>query len=209
MSLQLYIIFMCAGGVFLLFSLLASGEADHAADHSGELHEADLDGEFHGEAGDHNLGPMSGKELHSGFGGLLATAIPILSFRFWVFASTFFGLSGLILESQRMLAPNAVFVTALGFGYLMGALATNALRMMRRTEVSTSVSLADLVGRAATVVLPVEPGATGKVRIATATGMMEMSAIADRPDSSMALQDKVRIKGFDGMRVVVENHDGA
>jgi membrane protein implicated in regulation of membrane protease activity len=89
---------------------------------------------------------------------------PITSLRFWVFLLTFGGGAGLALTglgSSTAVAAGG----ALGIGWASGAFAVAILRSLTKHSVSSELREADLIGVTGTLVLPVGPGKSGKVRI--------------------------------------------
>ncbi len=101
-----------------------------------------------------------------GAGGSMVgdTLAGLLSFRSVVFGSAFFGIAGTIFT----LLDYASAVTLLS-ALLVGGVAavTNSLLFsaLRRSSVDSNVTQRTLTGRAGAVVLPIEPGRRGRVRI--------------------------------------------
>ncbi len=130
----------------------------------------EVDGDLELDAGD--LGADVGADLDadgdvgldgdaSAVGRLLSG---VLSLRSLVFFSAFFGGSGLLLDALGY-APAPTIASAVVVG--VGAALLNSVLMdvLRRTEGTSQISDATLVGRAATVVLPMAVGRRGRIRV--------------------------------------------
>jgi membrane protein implicated in regulation of membrane protease activity len=109
---------------------------------------------------------LGGKDTDHGHGGGdagLAWA-PFGSLRFWVFFFTFGGGAGLALTKLATgTVPSAV--AAAGIGWVSGALAVTIVRHMTKTQVSSEIVGAELVGLTGTLTLPIGPNKPGKVRL--------------------------------------------
>jgi len=92
------------------------------------------------------------------------TWLPFFSLRFWTFALAAFGASGSLLTLLGVTGVlGAAVSVVLGGGIGTGAAWT--FRQLQQTEVSGNVSMRDLRGTEATVLLAVGPSKMGKVRI--------------------------------------------
>lgn len=110
---------------------------------------------------DTDHGDGHGHDSDAGFG--LGWA-PVTSLRFWVFMFTFGGIAGLALQqlgSSELVAG----IGAGGVGWASGALAVTVIRSLSKKSVSSELSTKELVGETGTLLLPVGPGVTGKVRV--------------------------------------------
>lgn len=126
----------------------------------------ELDGDLELDAGELDLDGADGEVGADGgdasaLGRLLSG---VLSLRSLVFFSAFFGASGLVLGALGYATPATVSsATVVGIG---AALANGVLMdVLRRTEGTSQISDATLVGRPATVVLPMAPGRRGRIRV--------------------------------------------
>lgn len=145
-----YLFALIVGAGILTFQALMGGHGDHAADHGGD----------HG--GDH--AHDHGKEVKDqglADGGFVAL---FLSTRFWIFAALGFGLSGTLLTYLFGGSFLPTLLTAVGLGLASGLGASAAFRALRRVQ-SSSGAASSAVGRLARVLVPVEVGKTGQVRI--------------------------------------------
>ncbi len=143
-----YLFALIVGAGILTFQAIAGGP--HGADHGGD------GGGDHG--GDH--GHDGSKDVRLGDGGFVAL---FLTTRFWIFAALAFGLSGTLLEYVFGGSEPFTLVTALAVGLASGFGASAAFRALRRAPSPQQASSA--VGRMARVLVPIEAGKTGQVRI--------------------------------------------
>lgn len=158
-----FVAFALFGGAFLLPMLL------------GGLDTGDLDIEFDGDL---EVGDGLGEGLEIGDGADAGTSLGgsgvgealgdlvggLLSLRSIVMFSAFFGLSGLVLEGAGY--PAAVGLpTAVLIG-LFAAVVNSALYgFLVRSQANSQITDRSLEGRPGHVVLPIEDGRKGKVRI--------------------------------------------
>lgn len=176
-----YLFCLVVGGFFVLTSALGGHDDGGDAVGDGHLH---LDAGA-GQAGHHIQLDMQSDLAHLPAahhpGGDLPQTLPVhrgepspveigmgwllLSFRFWTYAACFFGLTGVLLST--LTSTGALFTAALasGAGLGCGATASAVLRAMRRHLSSSDVTQDDLTGATGTLLIPLEPGRTGKVRI--------------------------------------------
>jgi membrane protein implicated in regulation of membrane protease activity len=117
--------------------------------------------------------------------------LPIASLRFWTLLLFVFGLTGTLLsltEPESTLTPWLSGGTA-----LVGAsLATAALKRLARREVSSGVTTRDFVGASGRVLLPIEPGRPGKVRVSLKGQSHDLPAIVDG-DGTFQVREEVMI----------------
>lgn len=181
--------FVLGGGLVVLSALTGGDHGGHGGDGSVE-HGIEHGGD-HGEghAGDHD-GPW----------------IPFLSLRFWTFTLAFFGLMGLAV---RFLVPVAFIVelgAALTVGLISGLSVSWAVRKLQRTSVDSSVPPRELIGREATVLLPVSGERPGKVRLRVGARQIDILANSDET-STLEAGEPVVVVDLDGARVRVVRPD--
>lgn len=229
MPLQLYIVSFCLGGVFLAASLLlggGSGDADAEFDADvpagNDAFDAGVDAEGALDGGD-AAGDAAGEEFGGGqsehlkeelwdhgrgtdghgVAGMGLAWFPLTSMRFWVFFLSFFGLTGLALDGGGLLESTPAGAVSAVFGYLIGVGAVNVLRQARRGNVSSLVTADELIGKVATVTVPIDAGRAGKILVETRSGDEEYVAIAGKGMPALARNDRARIERFEGTRAVV------
>jgi membrane protein implicated in regulation of membrane protease activity len=137
----------------------------------------------HGDVGGHDAHPVlhDGGADHAGgsHGGLASAALVVLSLRFWVFAAFAFGLTGTAVRVLGLAAPLLALLLALAAGVGSGALAVWVFRALARSESSSAVAPDDLIGQLGRVLVPLAPGATGKVRLDLRGQAVDMLATTD------------------------------
>jgi membrane protein implicated in regulation of membrane protease activity len=219
-SLYVYIGSLCFGAVFLMASLFLGGDSHGDAHADGDIgHDmdgdvdagADMQGDLHADAdGDADHGadhPHENLWDHSRGGhaeaGLGLAWFPIVSMRFWVFFLTFFGAAGALLQGLQGSEPQWTLGVSAVFGYVIGALAVNLTRQARRMSASTMITRDELVGKVATVVLPIVEGKAGKIRVQTRAGEEEFIAVAASSGDHFQRHEQARVARFDGARAVV------
>ncbi len=142
MALSVYIACLVFGGIFIGASLVGGHHGDGQGGHDGH------DG--HGHEGHH--GPHT-------------SLLPFLSLRFWTFSLGFFGLAGAVLTATGALPLALVPVVAGGVGLSSGYGAARLLGSLARRPVGLVASSASHVGREGKLLLPVDKGQRGKVRL--------------------------------------------
>jgi hypothetical protein len=128
------------GGVLIAASALGG---DHGEAHGGEVHT----GGDHGD-GNHNTG---------------SAWLSLFGLRFWSFGAAFFGLTGLVLRALGWAAIAPVLATSLGVAAGLGASVT--FRMVGRETIGEVKGAVALLGREGRLLLPVDRGQRGKVRL--------------------------------------------
>ena len=105
--------------------------------------------------------------------------LPLTSLRFWTFASTFFGLTGVLLTQRELASPLSATFSAAAVGYAAGTGICFALRRLQREVVTSAVRDDDFIGSSAVVLLPVGPGAPGQVRVQLGGLTVDRVALTD------------------------------
>jgi hypothetical protein len=128
---------------------------------------ASLAGAGHGHALGHDAGEHP------------SPAVALLSVRFWTYVLAFGGTTGASLRVGLHAGEPASAIAAVLVGGIAGAMAQVVIGRATRPGRSGTVRPADLVGRSARVVVPMGPGATGKVRTRVADGDVDLLASGD------------------------------
>jgi len=158
----LYVAALVLGlGVNLLQFVLAGLEGgDVDADHG------DLDAGGDGELGAADHGEIvqpSGVAAHQ---GIEAGFLPlVLSLRFWTFGSLAFGVVGSILHFFGLAPALVSLVVAAAVGLGSGLFSSWVFRALARSSSQSGAVATDAVGQVGRVLVPVERGARGKVRV--------------------------------------------
>lgn len=156
-------------GVLLLQFVMPGADADGA--HAPELGgHGDID-VHHDVGGDHG-GHGDG---HSGAG---AIAI-FLSFRFWTFGLMAFGFVGTLLHFLKLAGPVMSLSAAVSVGLLSGFLASFAMRAIARSQTSSGGEADEAIGQIGRVLIPLERGKHGKIRIEVHGRLVDLIATTD------------------------------
>lgn len=158
--LSIYIGGLLFGGV-LLGASVVGGHGDHGDTHGGGHGPDHGQGHGQGHGNDH-------QQQHN-------PLLPFLNLRFWAFASAFFGLTGLALSFLGGLGVAVTAVIAGGVGLGCGYGSWRVLRALTTRPVGLLGDAEAHVGREAQVLLPIERGRRGKIRLSiggTATDMV-------------------------------------
>jgi len=159
--LQLYVFCLVVGMGLLLASFVHDhdGDADFDADADFD-HDVDLDHDV--DVGD--LDADHDVDVAEGIDAADALWLPLLSLRFWIFFAAFFGLTGTALHF--LTTPPWALGVALTMGAGTGYAASWVVRTLRAQKVNSAVDpRVDYVGRRGEVILGVEPGDPGTVRL--------------------------------------------
>lgn len=165
----LYILTAVVGGVLILLSAIGHGDGDasHDLDHGFEA------------GGDHEVGHDFGHGTDHDHGGGLW--LPFFSLRFWTYLMAGFGLTGLLFTYLNLAPAAVVPIFAGGVGIVAGLSVSLAMRYLRRSEASSGINAGDVRGHEAEVLVPVRPGAPGKVRLIVKGDTIDFLATTDGP----------------------------
>jgi len=176
LAVYLCVLFASAG----IFVVQLTHGADHDAGHDADHADHDHDG--------HNTSSWSPSSL-------------LVSVRFWSFGMLAFGLVGTALTLLELASPIATGVLASIMGVVSG-LATDALvRWLRRSSPSSHTTAGDVVGRVGRVLVPIDVGTQGKVRVEIKESAQDFIASASeaiREGESVVIEEE----GADGSIVV-------
>ncbi len=212
--LQLYAASLGFGAVLIGVSILFGG-ADKDFDHDGDVdldgevdldgdaeldldhdHDLDLDHDHDLDAAPVDLAQSVEAELASldssaGLADLLW--LPLFSMRFWTFGAAAFGFTGTALTLGG-LPWWVVLLCAVLFGTGSGVAATAFFRALKKDAVTSTTTMRSFRGEEAEVLLPIEPGGRGKIKLVTATGIHTFVATS-RDAESIPIGAKVLIAG--------------
>jgi len=173
--------------------VLSLGLMGHGADaHGADLHLGGGHGDLgHGHAGAHGADDAS---HHSS--NLIGLAL-FLSLRFWSFASMAFGLVGMLLTWFALAGTIATAITAAAVGVFSGGLAATVFRALGSAAVSSGGETNEALGQVGRVLLPIERGHMGKIRVEVRGRLVDL----------VATTDGERLEG--GTAVIVNHLEGA
>ncbi len=152
------------GGAFLIPMVL--GGLDGDLDAGGDLGETDVSG---GLDVDTDLDADGGTPVDGDAGGMFDGTIgsvvaSLVSLRTMVFFTAFFGTSGLVFTALGY-SVGATLTTALLLGVIAAAINSVLFGMIRSSQPNSQISDHTLEGRPARVVLPMDPGTRGRIRV--------------------------------------------
>jgi len=217
MLIYAYLFALVVGGVLLGASVLLGGHDDAGdlsadGDVGGDLDVAgdlDADGDLNLDANaglEHDLDQGTSAEHSVGLGAdfLLWS---LTSIRFWTFFLAFFGLTGLSLESLGLLDSSmATLALSIVTGLVTGYGAAGVIRWLSRDTSGVTPGAKDYVGKSVRVVVPVQGGHTGKVRLQLKGQLVDVLAFADE-DEDFASKDEAMIIEMDGTRARIARVD--
>jgi membrane protein implicated in regulation of membrane protease activity len=175
-ALSFYLGCLAFGGLFVGASLFGG-------------HDGDASGHGHDGPGDHH--------------GTSSALLPLLSLRFWTFSLAFFGLAGATLTAAGALAAPALAAVAGGVGVAAGYGASRLLGALARRPLGLVAPGEAHVGREGTLLLPVEPGQRGKIRLEIGGVSNDLVAETDAAEALPA-GTPVLVVGLRGNVAVVE-----
>jgi membrane protein implicated in regulation of membrane protease activity len=149
---------------FVMPSSDSAGESPELEGHGGGDHDDALD--HHAGHGDAHHGPA----------GAIAV---FLSFRFWTFGLMSFGFVGTLLHYLKLAGPTPSLVTAAAVGVLSGLFASLAMRAVARSQTSSGGEADDTIGMIGRVLIPLERGKRGKIRVEVRGRLVDLIATTD------------------------------
>jgi hypothetical protein len=147
-------------------------------------------------------GPASSAPGHAGAGAGSALAA-VLSLRFWIFAVTFFGLTGLVMTrlggpGARAMAP----LVAVPVGLAAGFVASRVFAALAGKSVGAVAPSSSYVGREGVLLLPVSRAQRGKLRLRV--GATEVDLLAETDDDvELPIGTSVLVCGVRGQCLLV------
>ncbi|MDX9760340.1 MAG: hypothetical protein RBU27_14370 [Bacteroidota bacterium] len=138
------------------------------------------------------------------------SAFEYLSFRNFVYTTTFFGLTGSALTwMSTPVAPT--LASAIGMGLFAGYVGHRFMKYLRASESGEAMHVSSLLGHQASVIIPPTKDGKGKIRVTAAGHRVELIALlhADADDTAPALRpgDPVFIVAIDREVAFVDRGD--
>jgi membrane protein implicated in regulation of membrane protease activity len=183
--ITLYIVCLVMGGVLVAASALGAGGHDgvhQELEHEAPSHGGEAEPEVHGHDASHEVELTelsqvpSVSSTESPAGGAW---LPFLSLRFWTFFSAFFGLTGLTLTLLSLSSPPVALAAAVGVGIVSGVGVTSLFRAVKGAQVDSSVEVEDLQGAVGRVLVPIDVGSEGLVRVKVKGAVKDLRAVTD------------------------------
>lgn len=129
-------------------------------------------------------------------GGSLGFVAFFLSFRFWIFTSLAFGLTGSLLHYLDMASPMVVLALAAASGLGAGIFASLVFSLVMRSSVSSTADVTHARGTVGRVLVPVGKEKTGQIRVVLRGQSVDMIAKTDGED--LARGDQVIVEEIEG-----------
>lgn len=180
MLIKIYLFSLLLGAVLLGASIFL-GDADSDADMDG-----DADGAFDTDV------DADGLDI----GGADFFLWTFKSVRFWTFFVTFFGLTGLALDGLDLAASPIALALAIGMGFIAGTGASAVIRLLSSNERGFTADADDYIGKTARVLIPIKPGAVGKVRLELRGSTVDVLAKSD--DGPFSVNEEAMVIAMDG-----------
>jgi membrane protein implicated in regulation of membrane protease activity len=155
--LTLYIASAIVAGVLILVSLFGGG--DHEFGH-------DLGGDAHIDHGDSD---------HGGVGDW----IPFFSLRFYTYFFAGLGATGLLLTFLTTTPASLILTLSLIVGAVSGTSVWLMIKLLRKTENTSTATEKDLMGKEATVMVGINGRNPGRIRCTVRGDIIEYLAIAE------------------------------
>jgi len=210
--ITLYIVCLVVGGVLVAASALTGGGHDDVHHEvEPEAHGGEAEPEVHGHDVSHEVELADLSHVPSATSTEVAGGawLPFLSLRFWTFFSAFFGLTGLTVTGLSLASPPIALAAAVGVGIVSGLGVTSLFRLVKGAQVDSSIDSDDLQGAVGRVLLAIDAGSEGLVRVKVKGTVKDLRAVTDNgapiPRGSLALVLLVR----DGVARVTATGDRA
>lgn len=200
MFLGLYAFSLIVGGVFVLLSVFSgAGDADAGADmdHEFELDaDHDCDMHFDGDGAGHDIETF-GRRYN-----------PFKSFKFYTFSMAFFGLTGVIFTLFKLLGnPLATFGLSGVMGLSAGLAVSYILHIANQSEGGKGIGENDYQGAIGRVILPIQEGQRGKIRMQIKGRTVDILAVGEDGDVVLDFNSECIVLGIeDGVARVIHSN---
>ncbi|MCK6512505.1 hypothetical protein L6R29_21455 [Myxococcota bacterium] len=202
--LNLYLISLIAGGALILVSVLFGGDSDSDVEAHGDLDvQGDLDVhadvDVHGEVGHGEVSIAT----ESGVASELW--LPFFSLRFWIFFAAFFGMTGTLLSLLTTTNPLLAGLLSGGVGFVSGSAMAWAIHFIQKRDVSSGIAASEYLGQSCEVLLPLEAGELGKIRVTIHGTQIELTAQTEE-ERPLERGEKAFVIGYaDGVARIVRH----
>ena len=130
-----------------------------------------------------------------------------LSLRFWSFALLAFGLVATAFTLFDLASHAVTVIVAVPVGLLSGAIAAYSLRYLGRDTVSSGGDSDDVIGKVARVLVALEPGKRGKIRVEARGRTLDF--VASTYGESLEVGAQVIVESFSGTTARVTRQKNA
>ncbi len=204
MLLGLYAFSLIVGGVFVLLSVFSgAGDADADADMDHELgfdadhdFDVDLDGDLDGDGAGHDIETF-GRRYN-----------PLKSFKFFTFSMAFFGLTGVLFTLFNLLSNPFVVLGLSGtLGLSAGLAVSYILHIANQSEGGRGIVENDYRGAIGRVILPIEEGQRGKIRMQIKGRTIDILAMGEDDEVVLDFDSECIVLGIeDGVARVIHSN---
>lgn len=126
------------------------------------------------------------------------------SLRFWSFALLAFGVIATTFTLLELASPLVTIAVAALVGLLSGAFAAYSLRYLDRDTVGSGGDSSDVIGKVGRVLLPIEPGKRGKIRVDARGRLLDF--VAESPGETIEVGASVIVRSFTGTTAFVTRY---
>lgn len=215
--LTLYTVCLILGGAFVLLSVFAGiGDADVDIEADADIDfdaDVDVDADVDMDAdADVDADADADADTAGDFEAIRTRKFrPWLSFKFYTFALAFFGLTGLVLSQFGGVMEPFVAVIASVMGLMSGLAVSYLMHYIDKgSATARAAGQRDFLGAPAEVLLPVEEGRVGRVRVHLDNRTVDMRAEPAEEDVVLGTDEEcfvldvdegtVRVVGADALR---------
>jgi hypothetical protein len=105
--------------------------------------------------------------------------LPFFSLRFWIFFAAFFGMTGTMLSLLTSTNPLLTGLLSGGVGFVSGTTMAWAIHFIQKRDISSGIAATEYLGQSCEVLLPMEAGELGKIRVTIHGTQIELTAQTD------------------------------
>ncbi len=105
--------------------------------------------------------------------------LPFFSLRFYTYFFAGFGSTGLLISLLTKTPALLTGILAAGVGLVCGLMISYMMRLLRRSETTTSAKDKDVLGKEATVLVTIRGNSPGRIRCSVKGDIIDFLAIAD------------------------------
>jgi hypothetical protein len=207
-----YWVCLIVGGGLLTISVLGAfgGHADADFDVSADA-DVDLDGVGGFDVGhDFDMGHDvdighdvdlshdvdAGHDFEAAHYGSISSVSTWFSMRFLVFFVAAFGAIGAIFTHLSDITAPVILLVALAGGMIIGQVAHQTFRTIRRTSGNSAVQVRDYLNKPARVTVTINPGQRGEVALSVSDAERFVPAVSKREDTGFRVGDQVYVVAY-------------
>ena len=191
----LYVVSLIVAGGFLVVSTFFGGDSDVDVDVDIDADfDLDVDADVDVDVDSATGAEMGGAPALAAEGALsLSTWISV---RFLIYFAAMFGMVGTILTLTSEMGPGRVLAYAVMGGFVVGQIAHQVFRYLKKTSSDSSTHVKDYVNKIGRVTIAIKPRARGEVAIQIGDNERYVPAKAKRSDESFESGQSVGVIDF-------------